>query len=89
MTSGSSFQSFDLTIWSNLAHNLANLLLLGIGESIFDIFSTHSQCLELSLPCEDDKQRTQALIGTFKPILLILDGQALESVELSISECLE
>ena len=72
-------------LWSDLAHNLANLFLLSWGE----IDVRHCECLELSLPCEDDKQGAQALVGTFKPILLHHDGEALQGVELSIGKCLE
>ena len=75
----------DLTAWSDLVHNLADLLLLGFGESI----PTHHQCLDLSLPCEDGKQMTQALIGTFEPLFLSTNGETLQGVELSIGECLE
>ena len=90
MSSGSSEQPLYLTAWSDLAHNLADLLLLGLGEAICNkLVATHSQCLEFSLPGEDGKQGTQALIGTFKPIPLTPDGEALQGVELSVGECLE
>ena len=89
MSFGSSVQRLNLATWCDLAHNLADLLLLGLGEAICnELVATHSQCLEFSLPGEDGKQGTQALIGTFKPILLARDGQALQGVELGVGECL-
>ena len=85
MSSGSIVLKVDLTIWSNLAHNLADLLFLVFGE----INLLHNQSLELSLPGEDGKQVAQALIGTAKPTMLTRDGQTLQGVELSISEGLK
>ena len=51
ISSGSSVQLLDLTTWSDLAHNLEDLLLLDWREAVLP----HVQCLELSLPGEDDK----------------------------------
>ena len=92
MSFGSSFQIFDLTIWSDLAHNLANLLLLVLGEAkaIKHAFAAAQiQCLELSLPGEDGKQGTHALIATAKPKNLPRDVQVLQGVELGIGEGLQ
>ena len=72
----------ERTIWSGLAQNLADLLLLGWRE----IVELHIQCLELSLPGEDGKQGAQALVSTFKPLVLIDDGHVLQGVQLSIGE---
>ena len=90
MSSDSVVAEIDLATWSNLTHNLADLFLLGLGEDTWYAFvATDIQCLEFSLPGEDDKQQTQGIVGTFKPKPLHHDGEALQGAELSIGESLE
>ena len=85
MSFGSSVQTLDLTAWSGLAHNLADLLLLGRFELVF----VHFQSLKPSLPGKEAKQRVHAIALIYEPLPLFNDSQALQSVELSIGEHLK
>ena len=75
----------DLAARRGLPHDIADLLFLGGREVVVP----HFEFLESSLSAEQDEQQCHALVPSFKPFLLILEGEVPEGGDLSVSKDLQ
>ena len=82
MSNASEVIALDHAARRGLPHDIADLLLLGGREAV----TCHLEFLESSLSTEQDEQQCHALVPSFKPVLLKLEGEVGERGDLGVGE---
>ena len=82
MSNASEVIALDHAARRGLPHDIADLLFLGGREFV----AIHNEFLESGLSAEQDEQQCHALVPSFKPIVLIREGEVGERGDLGVGE---